>query len=156
MDLLVLKEVENIQTGLICVIGPPGSGKTFVLKEISSLLKCEILNLNKFISEKIYSEELIPDSQNIDDFFRNSARNNWGPIICFDNTEMIFSVLFRDLFPFSTFASISRNSKVIMTISARIQGNYLQFGESGHVDNNKIVRKEIDAKIYSLEKNQWV
>lgn len=156
MDLQVLPEIENNSTGLFCLIGPSGSGKTTLLKEISASINCKIININRFISEKIYTDELNPDSQNIDIFLRNHARKEWSNTICLDNTEVIFSKPFNDLLPFSMFSSISKNMKIIMTVSARIQGDLIYFGDIGHVDYKKISRNDIDAQIFSLDTERWI
>jgi Cdc6-like AAA superfamily ATPase len=144
---------------LILLVGPPGSGKTHILQEISAEFGRNILNVNLEISKALLELPIQRRQSRIQRIFGDIIRDFLGgedpqtAIILLDNLEILFD---KDLKqdPLILLQGFSRNLTIIASWNGSWAHKRLTFAKSGHPEYR--FYDKIDAQIIELMKEDGV
>ena len=144
---------------LILLVGPPGSGKTHILQEISAEFGRNILNVNLEISKALLELPIQRRQSRVQQIFGDIIRDFLGDedpqtaIILLDNLEILFD---KDLKqdPLILLQGFSRNLIIIASWNGSWVNKRLTFAKSGHPEYR--FYDKIDAQIIELMKEDGV
>lgn len=97
---------------LILLVGPIGSGKTQILKKISSDYNYDYINLNLKLSEKLINIPFEERCYYVDDFMEEILFQSKTDVTILDNIEILFSNHLK-IDPLKLLKNISRYRKII-------------------------------------------
>ena len=128
---------------LALVVGPAGSGKTPLLKELSSRHNVPYLNLNLVLSQRLLDltskERPLRVRRLLDDVIGEQP----GDVIVLDNIELLFDpALHQD--PLVCLQALSRNKTLIVAWSGTYdEKKVLTYAEPGHPEYRRYERPEV-------------
>jgi Cdc6-like AAA superfamily ATPase len=125
-----MRTAEGLYHRLVLLVGPSASGKTAILQELAEELRCDSININLQISQKMLElttrqralriaallEDIVPCTE---------------PIVILDNTEILFD---KDLKqdPLRLLQALSRHRVIIASWNGTVSNNRLVYAEPGH------------------------
>lgn len=89
--LSLLNTTKDLYHQLILVVGPPGSGKTGVLKQIATQKKASVINVNLEISSRLLELTRKQRKTKLQTIFHDIVDRAQSPVIL-DNLEILFDV----------------------------------------------------------------
>ena len=137
--LTALHLVADDRHKLIILLGPFGSGKTRLLKELAPEAGAIYLNLNLLLTQRLSS---VPQSRYDDgvtvhriiDELCDELSPDGQPLFV-DNVELLFSPEVGRINPVDTFKRISRQRPVVLSMPARRSGTQAEYSELGRKDH---------------------
>lgn len=132
---------------LVLVVGPPGSGKTRVLKEISKNKGYPYINLGLSLSQKLLGYPSQTLSRRVQRLVEDIIRETGSGTVILDNTEILFEPTLQ-LNPLLLLQQVSRNRTVVAGWNGTYDGKVLVYAEAGHPGYRKYY--DVDALVSVL------
>lgn len=115
---------------LVLLVGPPGSGKTAAIRELSSMVSVPVTNINLELTQRLL--EMSPRQRTLQTpKLLNEITTKAGSLVLFDNTEVLFDVQIQQD-PLRLLQGLSRNRTMVATWSGIIKNRKLMYAEPGH------------------------
>lgn len=126
-----IKEASKSYYRLVLIVGLAGSGKTNVIKEVSTLASVPLINLNLELSRQMLDlterKRILQLPRIVSEIVDKTQRG----LVLFDNIELLFDVrLMCD--PLRLLQGISRNVTVVSTWNGSITSGHLIYASPGH------------------------
>ncbi|MDI3501673.1 MAG: hypothetical protein PWP22_1444 [Thermoanaerobacter sp.] len=135
---------------LILLVGPIGSGKTQILKKISSDYNYDYINLNLKLSEKLINIPFEERCYYVDDFMEEILFQSKTDVTILDNIEILFSNHLK-IDPLKLLKNISRYRKIIASWGGIYVNGILTYAEIGHSEHRKYKKNDLDVIVISIE-----
>lgn len=126
---------------LILVVGPPRSGKTTALQELSETEGWPLINVNLRLSELLleltHKQRALRVPRLLADILRDVSKE----VAMLDNIELLFSPeLSQD--PLRLLQGLSRNRTIIATWAGDLKGAHLTYAEPGHPEERRYAKPD--------------
>lgn len=116
---------------LLLIVGPPRTGKTTALRQLSEMRGWPLVNVNLRLSEKLSELTSKQRALRVPRILGEIAAQHPGDILIFDNTEILFSPdLQQD--PLRVLQDLARNRTLIASWSGQLEGAHLTYAEPSH------------------------
>jgi hypothetical protein len=126
-----IKEASKSYYRLVLIVGLAGSGKTNVIKEVSTLASVPLINLNLELSRQMLDLTERKRILQLPRIVSEIVDKTQGGLVLFDNIELLFDVrLMCD--PLRLLQGISRNVTVVSTWNGSITSGHLIYASPGH------------------------
>ena len=129
-----VKTSENLYHKLVLVVGKPGSGKTFGLREAAECFKTEIINVNLAISAELLSLTAKQRALRLPEILDQVTDNSISPVVL-DNLEILFDMDLK-LDPLRLLQGISRNRTTLASWNGSFDDGKLIYAEQGHPEHS--------------------
>lgn len=136
----VLQAIETAQAlyhRLVVLVGPAGSGKTPLLKEVSKLVGAPLINVNQALSQQMLNltqrQRALRAEKLLEQIVKEAAANAGQDLVLLDNTELLFDVQLR-LDPLRLLQQLSRNRTIVASWNGNVSEGYLIYAEPGHLE----------------------
>lgn len=128
--IIAMRQAADLYHRLVLLVGPPASGKTATLREVSRNLNVASMNVSLEISKRMLEltdrQRALMASGILDQIASNS-----GDVALLDNIEILFSTALK-LDPLRLLQNISRNRTVVANWPGTVGGGGLHYAISGH------------------------
>ena len=138
---LCLPDIARRYYRLALLVGPVGSGKTPLLKELCRLRDIPFLNLGLTLSQRLLD---LPSSERPLRMHRALADiidEQPGDTIALDNIELLFDPSLRHD-PLACLQGLSRNKTLVVAWPRSYRGNALVYAEPGHPEYRRYERPD--------------
>jgi len=132
---------------LVLIVGPVGSGKTPLLKELCRRQNFPYLNVNLALSERMLSLTSKERPLRTRRLLAEILDEQPGDIVALDNIELLFDPSLRQD-PLACLQGLSRNVTLIVAWGGTYVKNVLTYAEPGHPEYRRYERP--DAAIFAL------
>lgn len=127
----MIQEASSQYYRLVLVVGPAGSGKSQILREISSLTNAPILNISLDLSKRMLDlttrQRILQTPRLLEELLRETGNN----VVLLDNTELLFDATLK-LDPLRLLQGVSRNRTIIAAWNGAIEGDKLTYAMPEH------------------------
>jgi len=135
---------------LVILVGPTGSGKTDAMLHINTTKGYHYINLSLELSKNLLDIPVEERSSHVQEYIEDLLPPT-EDIVLLDNTELLFTPELQ-IDPLRLFHIISREKILIVSWNGTYNGNTLTYAEPNHPEYRAYTTKEVDAEIYSLNK----
>jgi len=157
----IIKEIENsknLYNRLILIIGPFGSGKTTLIRNISEEAGRGILNVNLELSKELLDmskkQRMLKTSNCLSEIINRNYNNyNEGEVVFLDNTEILFDTELK-LGPLRLLQDLARYHCIVATWNGIVDGESLIYAKIGHQEYRKYDRKGLITFTMNKIKNE--
>lgn len=132
---------------LILLIGPAGTGKTAILRDIASALGIAAINLNLELSKELLELTERQRSLRVQNILEKIVSNYGSPVIL-DNIEVLFDTSLKQD-PLRLLQSIARNHTVVASWNGVMTSGKLFYAEIGHPEYRRY--DTIDALVVCMD-----
>ena len=143
----LLPDVARQYYRLVLIVGPIGSGKTPLLKELCRRQNLPYLNVNLTLSERMLSLTSKERPLRARRLLAQIIDEQPGEPIALDNIELLFDPSLRQD-PLACLQGLSRNVTLVAAWGGAYAGNVLTYAEPGHPEYRRYDRP--DAAILAL------
>lgn len=116
---------------LVLLVGPIGSGKTALLRELAKRYACPKLNVNLELSQRLLDLPRSRRARQVDRMFRELIVSSNGDPVLLDNLEILFDPSLH-LDPVRLLHSVSRNQTVVASWNGILRDGMLTYAEPDH------------------------
>jgi hypothetical protein len=116
---------------LILIAGPPGSGKTGVLREIHRRIGAPLFNLNLELSGRMLDLTERQRTLRVPNLLLEIVGKPDKDMVLLDNIELIFDVSLKQD-PLRLLQGLSRNQTVVAAWGGAVSGDYLCYATADH------------------------
>ncbi|MBC7323052.1 MAG: BREX-3 system P-loop-containing protein BrxF [Acetomicrobium sp.] len=131
-----IDEVYQLYYRLILLVGPAGSGKTNIMKQISINKSCPLINVNLSLSRRLLDLSERKRILKLPDFMSEIIDLTNGDLVLLDNIELLFDVRLKHD-PLRLLQGISRNVTVVSTWNGSITSGHLIYASPGHPEYHR-------------------
>ena len=126
---------------LLLVVGPPRSGKTGALRDISTTKNWPLVNVNLRLSALLLDLTQKQRALRVARLLGDLVNGAEGDVVLLDNIELIFGPeLAQD--PLRLLQGLARNRTVVATWGGEFDGTTLTYAEPGHPEARRYARPE--------------
>ena len=154
----IIKEIENsknLYNRLILIIGPFGSGKTTLIRNISEEAGRSILNVNLELSKDLLDmskkQRMLKASNCLSEIINRNY--NEEEVVFLDNTEILFDTELK-LDPLRLLQDLARYHCIVATWNGIVDGESLIYAKIGHQEYRKYSRKGLITFTMDKIKNE--
>lgn len=126
-----IKEAERSYYKLVLIVGPIGSGRTAILKEISASYGFGSLNLGEELSRRLLVKPPHLRSAEAEELTADLVNEASKSRIAIDNTEILFEAPLK-LNPLAVLKKLSRSKVIVATWSGSCDESKVTYGFHGH------------------------
>jgi len=136
---------------LALIVGPVGSGKTPLLKELCRQRNIPYLNVNLVLSQRLLDLTRKERPLRVRRLLADAIGEQPEDAVALDNVELLFdATLHQD--PLALLQGLSRNRTLVVAWGGRYAGNVLTYAEPGHPEYRRYERP--DGVFISLPQEQ--
>lgn len=126
-----ISEARELYHRLILVVGPAGSGKTLVLREVSASTSALLVNVNLELSRQMLDLTERQRTLKLLQLLSKIVNEAPGELVLLDNIEILFDVhLQQD--PLRLLKELSRNKTVVAAWGGSVSDDHLIYAVPGH------------------------
>jgi predicted AAA+ superfamily ATPase len=118
---------------LILVVGPPRTGKTTALRNLSEEHSWPLVNVNLSLSERMLELTSKQRALRAEPLLAQLIKEHEGEVVILDNTEILFSLELQ-LDPLRLLKGLSRNRTVIAAWAGEQEGKVLTYANPVHTE----------------------
>ena len=138
----LLPDVGRQYHRLVLVIGPAGSGKTPLLKELCRRQSLPYLNVNLALSQRLLDLTSKERPLRVRRLLEDVIGELPGDAVVLDNIELLFNpALHQD--PLACLQALSRNRTLIASWSGAYTQDVLTYAEPGHPEYRRYERPDV-------------
>lgn len=134
---------------LALVVGKAGSGKTALLRELSTRTGHPLINVNLQISERLLDYTIAERPRLVPRFLGEIVKEANSRVVLLDNLELLFDATLS-LNPLQMLQSISRNTTLVAAWSGTFNNHVLTYAEVGHAEYRRYELSAQDAVVVVL------
>lgn len=130
----VLQKIEESRTlycSLVLVVGPPRSGKTTVLQEVSLKASLPLINVNLELSSRMLDIAQLERIIRVPRLLRALVEAPGSDAILLDNIELLFDTSLKQD-PLRLFQELSRHKVLVVAWPGSVEKGYLTYAAPGH------------------------
>ena len=116
---------------LVLLVGPSGTGKTGLLRQLAESRTCPYLNVNLHLSQRMLELPRNRRPRQVDRIFRDLLAEYPGDLIVLDNLEILFDPSLQ-IDPLRLLKSISRRQTFVAAWSGTFHDGVLTYTEPDH------------------------
>ncbi len=131
-----IDQVAGSYEQLVLLVGPPGSGKTEALREVSNRRGAPQLNVNLELSRRLLDEPEARRPFRVRSHFEDILDETNSPLVALDNIEILFDPGF-ELNPLQLLRACARERTLVVAWGGRIDGRWLTYAEPGHPEHRR-------------------
>ena len=135
---------------LILLVGPIGSGKTQILKKISSDYNYDYINLNLKLSEKLINIPFEERCYYVDDFMEEILSQSKTDVTILDNIEILFAPHLK-IDPLKMLKNMSKYKKIITSWGGSYINGILTYAEPGYPEYRRYKKDDLDIIVINVE-----
>jgi len=136
-----ISEARDLRHRLILVVGPAGSGKTLVLREVSVSTSALLVNVNLELSRQMLDLTEHQRTLQLPRLLSKIVNETRGELVLPDNTEILFDVhLQQD--PLRLLKEFSRNKTVVAAWNGSVSDDRLIYADPGHPEYRRYPIKD--------------
>lgn len=141
-----VQEAENLYNRLVLVVGPPGSGKSKLLRQLEGV---KIVNINKELTRELVNIPQEDMSIKTQELLSQIVSSYSEQVLVLDNIELLF-LPDLELDPLKAFEHLSRNKTLVVAWTGHFDGNKLVWAEPDHPEYRVYTDKSCPDKIVQL------
>lgn len=126
-----IEQAEGQYFRLIILTGPPGSGKTSILRWLAERNGCEIVNVNLELSKRMLELPRVHRPRVAEKVLKNLIAESTKQVLVLDNIEILFDTALQ-LEPLRLLQISSRNRTLVVSWSGNYQHSTLTYAQPGH------------------------
>ncbi|MBX6764784.1 MAG: BREX-3 system P-loop-containing protein BrxF [Rubrobacteraceae bacterium] len=126
-----ISEARELYHRLILVAGPPGSGKTAELKEVSASTSAPLVNVNLELSRRMLDLTERRRALQLPRLLGKIVGEATGELVLLDNIEILFDVHLKQD-PLRLLQGLSRNKTVVAAWNGSIADGHLTYAVPDH------------------------
>jgi hypothetical protein len=134
---------------LALVVGKAGSGKTALLRELSTRTGHPLINVNLQISERLLDYTIAERPRLVPRFLGDIVHEASSRVVLLDNLELLFDATLS-LNPLQMLQSLSRNTTLVAAWSGTCSNRVLTYAEVGHPEERHYELSAQDAVVVAL------
>ncbi len=127
----VLGQAEQLYNRLVLVVGPPDTGKTAAMRQMSQSKGFPLVNVNLELSQRLLELTEKQRSLRCGQIVKEIVDRASAPVVLLDNLEVVFDPDLRQD-PLRLLQGLSRNHAIVATWNGLVQDSYLVYAEPGH------------------------
>ena len=142
-------EARELYHRLILVVGPPGSGKTEALQEVSASASASLINVNLELSRRMLDLTERQRALQVPRLLRGIVSEATGEVVLLDNIELLFDVRLKQD-PLHLLQRLSRDKTVVATWSGSIVDGHITYAVPGHPEYRRYPIRDfvsLDVKV---------
>lgn len=128
-----VNETRKAYHKLTIIVGPAGSGKTRLLKQLAGTLRLPTLNFGLHFSQRLLDLTRRQRALKSEDIAIDVIEEHLQSGLCLDDTELLFDSTLR-LNPITFLQEVSRNRLLVATWNGTLTAGELRFAYPGHPD----------------------
>jgi len=138
----LLPDVGRQYHRLVLVVGPAGSGKTPLVKELCRRQSFPYLNVNLALSQRLLDLTTKERPLRVRRLLDDAIGEQPGDAVVLDNIELLFDpALHQD--PLACLQALSRNRTLVASWGGAYAENALTYAEPGHPEYRRYERPEV-------------
>ena len=137
----LLPTLSGLYHRLLLIVGPVGSGKTPLLKDLCRKEEIPYLNVNLALSEHLLDLTDRQRALRAQRILAGLLDEQQGDVIALDNIELLFDPSLH-LDPLLCLQGLSRNQTLIAAWGGNYVGSVLTYAEPGHPEYQRYKRPE--------------
>ncbi len=126
-----IKQSQRAFHRLVLLVGPSGTGKTGVLRQVAEIRGCPYLNINLHLSQRMLELPRNRRSRQVDRIFKTLLAEHPGDVIVLDNLEILFDLSLA-IDPLRLLKSVSRRQTLVAAWSGKFRDDTLTYAEPDH------------------------
>lgn len=128
-----VEQLGELNTKLIVLAGPRGSGKTKLLRELGEKLGVQSLNINLELGRRLAATSHAARGFSVGQLLRDIAdrERNEGDLLLLDNLELLFERGLQ-INPLDLIKRLAHSKRVVAVWPGELRGNRLYYAEMTH------------------------
>lgn len=136
---------------LVLLAGPGQSGKTSLLRRVSELRECPLINVNLKISQALLELPRGKRPRQVDRIFGELVDECEGNVVVLDDLEVLFDTALQ-LDPLRLLKGHSRNTTLVASWNGTFQDGVLSYAEPDHPEYRSY--RDIDVVVVRVAKER--
>lgn len=130
----LLEAVAQVQRSfhrLVLLVGPPGTGKTAILRQSAEAQNCPYLNVNLHLSQRLLEIPRSNRPRQVDRIFNSLLDEHRADLLILDNLEILFDPALQ-LDPLRLLKAASRKQTLVAAWNGAAHEGALSYAEPDH------------------------
>ncbi len=132
---------------LVLLVGPSGTGKTGVLRQLAESQGCPYLNVNLHLSQRMLELPRSRRPRQVDRIVSGLVDEHPGDVLVLDNLEILFDPSLQ-IDPMRLLKSVSRKQTIAAAWSGTLHDGSLTYAEPDHPEYRSY--RDVDVLVVSV------